>query len=483
MMTETPNTAIRLNPPTNYIDGQNFTPLRKLSASISNPNTHEPLHPQRSTDEAALDQALAAATRVHQTGIWRRVVIEDRATLLDQIADELDQYLEEIANIEALTTGIVIKQTRSLARMIPLMFRYAAQSLRQTSLTNHLGNAQVQRLPWGPAAIITSWSGGAIIAAHKVASALAVGAPVILKPSEWYPFSGDVLARAIATTQLPAGVFQLVHGGADVGTQLVTDPRIKVVSFTGSREVGHTIAQICATELKPLQLELGGVNALIVLEDADLDHAADHIVTALTARNGEWCQALGRLLVHHKCYHQLLSKVLRRLEDLIIGDSMSPDSDMGPLVHLEQKQLIDDTVNRLMWNGGIVHQAGTLPDLPGYFIQPTLITNCQPDDTIFEIFGPVAAVHLFRDDEEAIFLANQPESGWAGYIFSADENHARQIAAELQVTAVTINSVSLYGQHPNVPRSAWGYSGLGEAGIAESIRFFGGSRAITVAKS
>jgi phenylacetaldehyde dehydrogenase len=306
---------------------------------------------------------------------------------------------------------------------------------------------------------------------------------VILKPSEWSPFAGDILARAVQNTSLPTGIFQLVHGGADVGTQLVTDPRIKAVSFTGRYAVGLMIAQNCAADLKPVHLELGGVNPLIVLDDADLDQAAEHIVTALTALNGQWRRAMGRLLVHRKSYHALLRKVLDRLEALIIGDSLSPDSDMGPLIHLEHHRAIEDTIERLMWNGGVVHQAGRLPTLPGYFIQPTLITNCQPTDTVSEIFGPVAAVHLFKDDAEAIALANQPESGWAGYIFSGDEDHARQIAAEMQIASVTINSVSLFGQHPSVPRSAWGYSGLGEIGVAETIRFFGGTRAVDVAGS
>ena len=482
MITETPKTAIRLDPPTNVIDGQSFTPTRKLSAAISNPNTNEPLLAQYATDDDALSQALKAADHVHKTGVWSTVANEDRARLLEQIADELDGFLEEIACVESLTTGVVISQSRKLARMIPLMFRQAAQCYRQMKSTAY-AHAQVQRVAWGPAAVITSWSNGTIFAAHKVASALAAGAPVILKPSEWTPFSGDFLARAIAATELPPGVFQLVQGGADVGFKLVTDPRIKAISFCGSRSVGRNIAQACAGEFKPMQLALDGVNPLIVLEDADIDLATEHIVTALTALNGQWCRSMGRLLVHGKCYHALLQRVLDRLESLVIGDSLEPDSEMGPLMNIEQKQTIEAAITQMMWNGGVVHQASRLPDLPGNFIQPTLITNCQPQETAFEIFGPVAAVHLFKDDDEAVFLANQPEAGWAGYVFSADEDHARQIASRLQIAAVTINGVSLYGQHPNVPIAAWGYSGLGETGVAESIRFFGGTRAIDVAGS
>jgi phenylacetaldehyde dehydrogenase len=145
--------------------------------------------------------------------------------------------------------------------------------------------------------------------------------------------------------------------------------------------------------------------------------------------------------------------------------------------------MIQEKIDQHLSCGGVIHEAARLPDLPGAFIKPTLITNCPPTDTLEEIFAPVTAVHMFRDDAEAIMLANQPQAAWSAYIFSADDARARQLAAQLQVSSVTINGVSLFGLHPQAPRTAWGLSGSGETGVTASIRFFGGTRTIGVASS
>jgi len=470
---------LHLNPLMDYIDGQTLTPMVKLHASISNPNTHEPLQQQRATTESFIEQAIDAAVRVHRTGVWRSLPADERAQLLEQIADELEKRQEEIATIEALTSGIVIRQTRALARLVPLEFRQAAKQARFAGKNLSLSSkVEIQRVPWGPVALITPWGGAAAAAAHKVANALAAGCPVILKPSEWSPHSSAILAEVIAAVNLPAGVFQLVHGGPDVGAKLVSDPRVKAVSFSGGINAGRTVAQLCATDLKPLQMELGGVNAMIVLDDADLDATAEGVVTALTTLNGAWRRGLGRLLVHRSRYHTLLRRVLDRLETQNIGDSLAPESDMGPLIHAGHLQVVQDMRDRLMEHGGVVHVAGKLPDMPGYFMEPTLITNCNPADSLEEILGPVAAVHMFKDEAEAILLANQPQSGAICYVYSADEERAQTLAQEIEAASISINGVSLYGLHPHAPRAGWGWSGLGEAGVIESFRFFTGTRTI-----
>jgi phenylacetaldehyde dehydrogenase len=473
---------LHLTPLMDYIDGQSLTPMVKLHASISNPNTHEPLQQQRATSERYVDQALDAAVRAHRSGVWRSMAADERARLLEQIADELEKRQDEIATIEALTSGIIIRQTRALARLVPLAFRQAAKQARfagkPLSLT---AKVEIQRVPWGPAALIIPWGSAAAAAAHKVANALAAGCPVILKPSEWSPHSSGILAEVIAAANLPAGVFQLVHGGPEVGEKLASDARVKAVSFSGGLTAGQMIARVCAVELKPLQLELGGVNAMIVLDDADLDAAAEGVVTALTTLNGAWRRGLGRLLVHRSRYHALLRLVLDRLETLHTGDSLSPESDMGPMIHAGHLQVVQQKRERMMANGGVVHVAGKTPDMPGYFMEPTLITNCNPADTLEEILGPVAAVHMFKDDAEAISLANQPQSGAICYVYSADEDRARKLANEIEAASISINGVSLYGLHPQAPRAGWGLSGLGEAGIIESFRFFTGTRAIGIA--
>lgn len=475
---------IQLNALIDYIDGQTVTPMTKLHASVSNPNTHEPLQQQRATNEGYLNQALDAAVHAHHVGEWRGTEPDTRAQKLEQIANELEKHLEEMATLEALTTGIVIRQTRALMRLVPLAFRQAAKQVRLASRPLALtSNVEVRRLPWGPAALIVPWSAGAVTAAHKVANALGAGCPVILKPSEYAPHAVGVLAEVIAEAGLPRGVFQLVHGDGEVGLKLVSDPRIKAVSFTGGADVGRTIAGACAPQFKPLQLEMGGVNSLIVLEDADLDAAAEGVVSALITFNGQWWRGLGRLLVHRSRYNALLMRILERLEAVTIGDSLSPNSDMGPLIHIGHLQKVQNVRDHLLACGGVIHEPTRMPELPGYFIAPSLITNCQSSDSIEEVFGPVATVHMFKDDAEAALLANLPGSSITHYIYSADEDRARKLAGELETSGISINGVSLFGLHPQAPHSGWGSSGLGEAGMTETFRFFTGTRTIGVAGS
>lgn len=473
---------LHLNPLMDYIDGQTLTPMVKLSGSISNPNTHEPLQQQRATSDSYLDQALDTALRVHHEGVWRFLPADERAQRLEQIADALEPRLEEMAEIEALTTGVVIRQARALMRLVPLAFRRAAKHVRTGASPQALSSAvEVQRAPWGPAVLITPWSAAAVVAAYKTASALAAGCPVILKPSACAPHSSGIIAEVIADCDLPRGVFQLVHGDAEVAIKLASDPRARAISFTGRLEAARAVAQASAADLKPVQLEVSGVNPMIVLEDADLDAAADGAVNALTALSGQWMRGIGRLLVHRSRYNALLMKILERLETLQIGDALSPDSDMGPLIHFSHLQQVQAACDQLTACGGVRYEPTRLPDLPGYFMPPTLIANCRSSDALDEILGPVATVHMFKDDAEAIALANDPESANIAYIFSADEERARAIASELEIGNISINGVSLFGLHPQAPRAGWGFSGLGETGVAENFRFFTGSRAIGIA--
>lgn len=470
---------VKLKPIVDYIDGDTVTPADILPAAVSNPNSNEPLQQQRSTNPEMVEQALAVAHRVHVQGDWRKLPPAERGQMLEAVATGLEERLDEIALTEALTTGVVVDQSRLLADLALTAFQQAAQRLPSITKPVMLGNhVRLDRPPWGPAVLLIPWSASAYTAAQKIASALAAGCPIIVKPSEWAPHSCGILAEVIIKAGLPAGTFQLVNGGADVGATLVADPRVRAVSFSGSQESGRTIARICADNLKPAQVTAGGMNPLIVLEDADLELAVEAIVTGLTALNGQWTCGVGRLLIHAKHYHALLKRLLERLENLTIGDSLAPESDMGPLIHANHLRQMQAIAQRLLDYGGVIHELATLPDLPGYFMPPTLVTNCPPENTAAEMFGPLATAYYFKSDAEAIALANQPGSAQTAYIISASDKHAYNVAQEIQASSITINAVSLPGLHPHVPHSGWGLSGLGETGVTESIRFFTGTRAI-----
>ena len=475
---------IKLNPIVDYIDGAIVPAEDMLPASISNPNTNEPLQQQRATHPAMVERALMTAQRVHTDGDWRKLPADEKAKILDAIGAALTHRLDEIAQVESLTTGAVLQQSRALAILIPQLFQLAAQHISQVTRPVVLeGHVRLERVPWGPVALLAPWSGAAVSAAEKIASALAAGCPVILKPSELAPHSCGILAEVIAASDLPTGTFQLVNGGVDVAQTLAADDRIRAVSFTGARDDGLTISQFCAQNFKPLQMEVGGMNSLLVLADADLELAVEGIVTGLTAFNGQWHRGMGRLLIHASHYHALFKRLLERLDTLVIGDSLSPESDMGPLIQAAHLQQMETITQEFLNCGGIVHESGSLPELAGYFMTPTLVTNCQPERTLEEVFGPIASAYFFKSDEEAVALANQPDSAQVAYIYSAHDRHAYALSQSMQVANVSINAVPLLGLNPKVPRSGWGLSGLGEVGVTESIRFFSGSRAIGVPPS
>jgi acyl-CoA reductase-like NAD-dependent aldehyde dehydrogenase len=252
------------------------------------------------------------------------------------------------------------------------------------------------------------------------------------------------------------------------------------VSFTGGLQGGRAVARACAEGLKPAQLELGGNNPLLVLEDADLQAAAAGIVTAMTTLNGQWCRALGRLLVHAAVEQPLLNLVEEKLQAVRIGSSLSRDSEMGPLVHVAHREHVIEAVHRYEIMGAGIMRCGTLPDLEGWFLQPTLVTGLNPELTLEEIFGPVAVVHSFSDDDEAIALANQTPYGLAAYVFG-EEEHCWTVAKRIRTGITKINGVTLLNLNPAAPRPAWGLSGLGDEGTRETFEFFRGSRLIGVA--
>jgi phenylacetaldehyde dehydrogenase len=468
------------------VGGEATLPAVDLGVAIRSPNDGAILDRQRATDPRTLDHALGVAARAHARGDWAHATADERAAVLEAIAAALEPKVESIATADATTTGAVIGLTRLVAGIVPHAFRGAAALLRGGFLGRTLpgpGGAPVEivRAPWGPAAVIAPWNAPSGIAAHKIASALAAGCPVVAKPSEWAPHSLSIIGEVLRASALPAGIFQLVHGAAEVGAALVSDRRIRAVSFTGGLSGGLAVARACAADLKPVQLELGGNNPLLVLDDADLDRAAAGIVAGLVTLNAQWCRAVGRIFVASSRHDALLERVLDRLARVRVGSSLDPESEMGPLVHAAHRARVAAAVDRLIAAGGHVHQTTKVP-VEGCFFPPTLVTGVAAADAEEEIFGPVATVHVVESDAEAIALANASPYGLAAYVFGADHARARSVARRLQAGSTKIDGVSLMSLHPAAPRPAWGHSGFGEEGTTETLAFFCGTRVIGVAQ-
>jgi acyl-CoA reductase-like NAD-dependent aldehyde dehydrogenase len=468
----------------NLIEGRAEAPALGLSREVCDANTGEALFVQRASSPAQIERALILAAVTHADNAWMRQPAQQRAADLERVAEQILLRAEAIAMADAQATGVVISLTSQFAQVCAGAFRQAAQLVRAPpqpiGRDGPHGALAIERLPLGPAAIIAPWNAPAGIAAHKLASALAAGCPVLLKPSEWAPLSAQLITEAVCAAGLPAGMLQLLHGGAEVGATLVRDARVRAVSFTGGLAGGRAVAAACAEQIKPAQLELGGNNPLIVLDDADLDAAISGVVAGLTTLNGQWCRALGRLLVHRSLIDPLLEGVMQRLALLRLGSSLETDSQMGPMVSRGHRDHVTAQLAHLQALGGQVRQSTPLPDLAGWFLAPTLVTGLAPESTLDEIFGPVATVHGFDDDEEAVALANQTPYGLAAYVFGA-EDRAWAVARQLRAGLIKINAVTLLNLHPQAPRPAWGLSGLGDEGTLETFEFFRGTRVIGVA--
>lgn len=467
-----------------WIDGERIPPTVTLDGFVHNPNSGEIIAPQMATSPENIERALQVAQRLHESGIWANTPPEQRADILDAAANHLIPLTGLIAAVESYHTGIVFSITSFVNAIVWLAFKAAAGVLRSgyavSTVPGPLGDVEIRRKPLGVAVAIVPWNSPAALAAHKVANALAAGCPVILKPTEWAPYSCLFLAEGLEAAGLPRGLFQIVNGGAEVGSRLVNDKRVRAVSFTGGLQGGRAVAAACASDFKSLQLELGGNNALVVLPDADVDKVADGIVAGLTTLNGQWCRALGRLIVHETIAEQVVAAALRKLQQVKAGDALSAESQLGPLANEAHKGRIAAAIQALAQKGGQIHQATPIPDA-GFFLPPTLITGVPPSETLEEIFGPVATVHSFHSDAEAVQLANQTPYGLGGYVYSQDENHALAIARQMNTGGVKVNGVSLLELNVDAPRPAWGLSGFGEEGTLETFDVFCGKSVVGVA--
>ncbi len=480
--------AIEIPETGELIAGEWSTPTDQLDLVLEDPFRGERLTTAAATDLGAVDRAAAAAQAVHESGAWSDRSPVERAEVLDAVATALEGDLPRLAALEAFATGVPVRQTSMVGVIVPGAFRLAAEMLRSGVLVDHLDGAQgqveVHRLPLGPALCLVPWNSPAPMAAHKIASSLAAGAPTILKPSEYAPYATTEIARTVgavlAEAGAPEGTFQLVQGGPAVGGRLVNDPRIRAVSFTGGLAGGRAIAAACAPSFTALQLELGGNNPLVVLPDADSAAAARHAVDLLTTLNGQWCRALGRLVLPADRADEILRLALERLADLQVGDPLDEATDLGPIVHSVHLARLRQAIAERTAAGGHAHSSTALPDGPGHFLAPTLLTGVPVAAAEEEVFGPVATVHTYDTEAEALALANGTPFGLEGYVLGEDLDRALAFARKVRAGEVKVNGSSIMSLHLMSPRPAWGLSGLGEEGTVETIRVFTGARVVGV---
>ncbi|MFD1796350.1 aldehyde dehydrogenase family protein [Paracoccus aurantiacus] len=395
--------------------------------------------------------SIAAARKTFDEGAWRMSSGKDRAAILNRVADLIDRDRERIALIEVLESGKPIAQARGEIEGAADLWRYAAALARTVHGDSHnsLGPDMlgvVLKEPIGVASIITPWNFPFLIVSQKLPFALAAGCTAVVKPSEMTPSTTVILGELLMEAGLPAGVANIVLGYGDpVGAIMSSDPRVDMVSFTGSTGVGKRIVEAAAGTLKKVSLELGGKNPQVIFPDADLDAAADAIAFGVYFNAGECCNSGSRIIVHKDVADELLAKVTALSAKVPFGDPLDERTQVGAIISDAHRQKIDGYVREAEKAGAKVLIGGSdlaVPGMGGQFYGPTVIAGVTPDMAIAreEVFGPVLSVLTFTDADEAIGLANNAAYGLSAGVWSRDIHTCLNFARKVQAGTVWTNT-------------------------------------------
>jgi aldehyde dehydrogenase (NAD+) len=456
---------------------------------IVNPATEELLATVPRGGAADAEAVISAARRGFDEGPWPAMPGAERAAHLRRLRDELaaragqlsDLLVSEVGSTRALAAsqhvGVPIEQldywTTLAAR--PDLIAHAPRVARRSDGTRWLGSWVVRREPVGVVAAIIAYNSPFLLAVMKLGPALAAGNTVILKPSPYTPLTSFVIAEAVAAADLPPGVVNVLTGDADVGQQLSTDPRVDLVTFTGSDTVGAAIAAQAAPTLKRVLLELGGKSAMIVRSDADLDQAARLGLQSITFTAGQGCALTTRHIVHRSVidvYHQKLGALATAVR---VGDPAQPETQMGPLIRPTAVERAARYVEGAIEAGAVLVAGGKRPSEPpkGYFFEPTVLGEVDNSWPVAqdEIFGPVAVTIAFDDDDEAVRIANDSRYGLDGAVVSRDAGTAFELACRLRAGGVAINGGAGW-TNPGVPFGGYKRSGLGRENGEEGLSHY-----------
>jgi acyl-CoA reductase-like NAD-dependent aldehyde dehydrogenase len=410
------------------------------SITVIEPATEEVLRELPGAGAGEADEAVGHAKA--EFPAWRRVSPGDRADLIRRLADALDARRDELAVLEARNAGKPISDARGEMGMVVDTFRYyagAPERLLGDTIPVAGGEAMTFREPLGVVGLIVPWNFPLTIASWKLAPALAAGNTVVLKPAELTPLTALEFERIALEAGVPEGVVNVVAGpGRVVGQRLVEHPDVAKIAFTGSTEVGRSIARGAGGTIKRVTLELGGKSANVVFADADLEKAAASAPMAVFGNAGQDCCARSRILVERSALDRFMEAMEDAVESLKVGDPLDEETEMGPLISAGQRETVASYVDA----EAPVAIRGSAPEGRGYWFPPTVLCPVSNEDRAAreEIFGPVACVIPFRDEDEAVRLANDTIYGLSGSIWTRDGARALRVARALETGVISINS-------------------------------------------
>ncbi|MHC9086893.1 aldehyde dehydrogenase [Luteimonas sp. RIT-PG2_3] len=458
-----------------YVDGDWRKPDSAVQLPVISPVTEEVFARYAEGNAHDIDDAVAAARRAFDDGPWPHMPADERGAYLERIADLLDARLPELANAWTVQVGAPIAMTRYAVAQAPQLFRFHARLLRDTPMVDVRtgakgGRVRVLREPVGVVAAITPWNAPLVLLCYKVAAALAAGCTVVAKPSPETPIDAYLLAECIHAAGVPAGVFNVVAGGRELGEHLIRHPGIDKISFTGSTAAGRHIAAVAAQRMLRTGFELGGKSAAIVLEDADIGHMLQSLVPYSMPIAGQVCFSLTRLLVPESRKREVTDAYVGAMAALKLGDPFADTTQMGPLAMARQLQRVQDYIASGHAQGATLLLGGGRPTSlsRGYYIEPTVFGDVDNAMTIAqeEIFGPVVSIISYTDLDDAVRKANDTIFGLHGAVYTPDAERGYAVARRLRSGSVTVNGLIV---DPTMPFGGFKQSGIGREGGIEGF--------------
>jgi succinate-semialdehyde dehydrogenase/glutarate-semialdehyde dehydrogenase len=466
-----------------FIDGEWTTNGRTLP--VTNPATEDTLV---EITDGTPDDALAAVAAAHRAlPGWAATPPRERAECLRKAWALMIERSEAIARLMVLENGKALRDARGEVIYAAEFFRwYAEEAVRidgaVTTAPSGANRIMVVRQPVGVSVLVTPWNFPAAMATRKIGPALAAGCTVVLKPAKETPLCAFAVADILREAGVPPGVVNVVctqKAGPLVGAMLA-DPRVRKLSFTGSTEVGRVLLETAAKTITNCSMELGGNAPFLIFSDADLDAAIEGAFLAKMRNGGEACTAANRFYVHEAVADEFTSRFADRLSKLAVGPGLDAGTDLGPLVNEDTRSKVASLVESATTGGAQVVTGGRAPDRKGYFYLPTVLRDLPPDAAILgtEIFGPVAPVVRFRDEDDAIRWANDTEYGLVSYLYTADLRRALRVSEALDTGMVGVNRGIV--SDPAAPFGGVKQSGLGREGGHDGLLEFTESKYIAV---
>jgi 5-carboxymethyl-2-hydroxymuconic-semialdehyde dehydrogenase len=480
--------TIEIPPQLHYVDGEFRPGLAERTFETLNPVTNEPIVEVADARAEDVDLAVRAARCAFDEGPWPRLKASERAAVLRRIADGIRANADDFVNLECLDIGMPIRQQRGLAARAAENFDYFANVVAELHGDSYQVGGEFLnytiRKPVGVAGLITPWNAPLMLATWKIAPCLAAGNTCVLKPAEWSPLTATRLAELFDEVGLPQGVFNVVHGfGETAGAPLVAHPDVQLISFTGETTTGKLIVANGAPTLKRFSMELGGKSPVVVFDDCDVERAVDGAVYQIFTLNGQRCTAGSRLLVQEGLYEEFVNAVAERAKNVRAGDPFDEDTDLGPLIRPEHHERVLGYLDSARADGARLLAGGGRPAglERGNFLEATVFADVTPEMRVFreEIFGPVLVALPFRDEEEAIRLANATEYGLAAYVWTRDLERAHRVGQAIDSGLVWVNSQNV--RDLRTPFGGSKSSGIGREGGEFSFEFYSELQTVHVA--